>query len=43
MHDSMNQRSAFQQYQGLLALNNDGFEKTDTETALVTICSNHMF
>ncbi len=43
MHDSVNQRSAFQQYQGLLALNNDSFEKTDTETALVTICSSHMF
>lgn len=40
MHDSVKERPAFQQDQGLLALNKNGSEKTDTETALdSTICS----
>lgn len=43
MHDSVKQRPAFQQEQGLLALNNHESEKTDTETALdSTICSRQM-
>lgn len=42
MHDSVKQRPSFRQDQGLLALNDHGFEKTDIETALDTICSSQM-